>query len=218
VSEAGERVLLLVGSPKGLEKSSSARLGRFVVDRLRQYGWTSKAIHLHEAMRSEEGRDDLLGEVDRAAVILFAAPLYVDSLPAPAIRALESIAAHRATAANDRRPRFIPLLNCGFLEPSQNDMCQELLRRFAETARFDGGTGISLGGAGALTKRVRGALEQLVEAIHLELLVPDDALESTRKPLMPRWLYILGGNAMWRRTAAKNGVKERLRDRPYASG
>ena len=38
----------------------------------------------------------------------------------------------------------------------------------------------------------------------------------TRKPIMPPWLYVLGGNIMWKRWAAKNGAKERLRDRPYA--
>jgi len=215
VSDGGGRVLLLVGSPKGLEESDSARIGRTLVDRLEGRGWTSEAVHLHAAVRTEEGRRELLDAIDRASVVLFAAPLYVDSLPAPAIRALEAIAAHRRTGSVSRVPRFVTLIRCGFVEPSQNDTCQRILQRFAERAGFEWLTGVSLGGGGRIPKRVRDALDILAEALDLEILVPDEVERLTRKPLMPSWLYVVVGNFMWRRWAARNGVKDRLRDRPY---
>jgi len=215
VSDEGGRVLLLVGSPKGLEKSHSARLGRMVADRLEGRGWTSEAVHLHAAVRTEEGRQELLDAIDRASVVLFAAPLYVDSLPAPAIRALEAIAARRRAGSVSRVPRFVTLINCGFVEPSQNDTCQWILRRFAERAGFEWLAGVSLGGGGQVPKRVREAFDILAESLDLEILVPDEVERLTRKPIMPSWLYVVGGNFMWRRWAARNGAKERLRDRPY---
>lgn len=215
MSEGGPRVVLLVGSPKGLEKSASARLGGAVVSGLEERGWTSESIHLNAAVASDLGRRELVETVDRADVVLFASPLYVDSLPAPAIRALELIAANRRVGRTDRVPRFVPMINCGFVEASQNDTCLRILQRFADGAAFEWLAGISLGGGGALTQRVRKAFDLLVEAIDLELLAPVEVDRLTRKPIMPKWLYVLGGNAMWRREAAKNGVRDRLRDRPY---
>jgi len=215
VSGQGERVLLLVGSPKGLEKSSSARLGGAVVEGLENRGWTSEAIHLHAAVRTADGQRELFEAIDRASVVLFAAPLYVDSLPAPAIRAIEAIAEHRRAERVSRIPRLVALLNCGFVEPSQNDTCQQILQRFADRAGFQWLAGVSLGAGGQITKRMRQAFDMLVEAIDLEILVPDEVHRLTRKPVMPGWLYVLGGNFMWRKWAKRNGAKDRLRDRPY---
>ena len=218
MSEANERALLLVGSPKGLEKSNSARLGRLLVGELEKRGWTSEAIHLHESVRSDAGLQAMLEAIDRASVVVLASPLYVDSLPAPTIHAMERIAAHRAAAADAMRwrPRLVTLINCGFLEAHQNDTCQAILRRFAEQGRLDWAGGVSIGAGGAATKRTRRAFELLAESIHLELLIPDEVESMTRKRVMPPWLYVLGGNVMWRRWAANNGVKEKLKDRPYA--
>ena len=215
MSDASEHVLLLVGSPKGLEKSNSARLGRLVVDGLEERGWTRESIHLHAAVKSEEGQRDLFEAIDRANVVLFTAPLYVDSLPAPAIRALELIAAHRRSGDAKRVPRFVSIINCGFVEPSQNDTCQRILQRFADRTGFDWVAGVSLGGGGQIPKRVRLALGMLTEALDLKILVPGEVERLTRKPSMPGWLYVIGGNFMWKRLADKNGVKDQLRAQPY---
>ena len=210
-----DRILFLVGSPKGLEKSNSARLGRVAVDGLEERGWTSESVHLHAAVKSEKGQQELFEAIDRATVVLFAAPLYVDSLPAPAIRALELIAGHRRSGDTRRVPRFVSIVNCGFAEPSQNDTCQRILRRFADRAGFEWVAGVSLGAGARIPKRVREALKILVEALDLEILVPDEVEQLTRKPLMPGWLYVIAGNSMWKRMADEHGVKDRLRARPY---
>jgi hypothetical protein len=215
VSDASERVLLLAGSPKGLEKSNSARLGRVIVNGLEERGWTSESIHLHAAVAKEEGRRELFEAVGRADVVLFAAPLYVDSLPAPAIRALELIAAHRRARDVTRMPRFVSIITCGFVEPSQNDTCQRILQRFVGQIGFEWVAEVSLGGSGRISKRIQRAFDILIEALDLEILFPGEVEWTMRKPLMPGWLYVLGGNIGWKRLADKNGVKDRLRAQPY---
>ena len=215
MNDARESVLLLVGSPKGLERSHSARLGRLIASRLEERGWNSESIHLHAAVQAVEGRRELFEAIDRADLVLFAAPLYVDSLPAPAIRALELVAEHRRSSDVEQVPRFVSIVNCGFVEPSQNDTCQRILRRFADRAAFNWLTGVSLGGGGQIPKRIRQALEILVEALDLGILVPHEVERLTRKPWMPSWLYVIGGNVMWKRMADRNGVKDQLRARPY---
>ncbi len=217
MSTTNERILLLIGSPKGLEGSNSGRLGSRVVDGLKERGWSSESIHLHQAVRSEEAMEQLLAAIRQADVVLLAAPLYVDSLPAPVIRAFERIAAERKPEDIERVARFASILNCGFVEPQQNRTCQRMLKRFADCAGFEWVYGVSLGATGRTTKRVCRALDILVEALDLELLVSEEAGQLTDKPVLPPWLYILGGNMMWKQWADRNGVKDRLRARPYAA-
>lgn len=215
MSETNERVLLLVGSPKGLERSQSARLGRLVVEGLIERGWTSESIHLHAAVESEEGQRELLEAIGCADVVLFAAPLYLDTLPAPAIRALELVAAQRRPGDVGRPPRFVSIIQCGSIEPRQNDTCQRILQRFVDRVGFEWIGGISLGGGGRIAKHARRAFDLLIEAVDLELLVPDEVERLTRKASMASRLYVIVGNAMWRRWADRNGVKDGLRARPY---
>lgn len=216
MNDVSERALLLDGSPKGIERSNSARLGRLILDGLERNGWACESIRLHVAVESEERRRELLGAIDRANVVLFASPLYVDSIPAPAIRALELIGSHRRPGSVGTVPRFVSILICGFIEPSQNDTCQRILQRFADRTGFDWIGGVSLGGeTGRMTRRIRRAFHLLIEAIDAEILVPDEVERLTRKPVMPRWLYILRGNIMWRRRADRSGTKDRLYARPY---
>jgi hypothetical protein len=91
---AGKRALLLIGSPKP-ERSTSESLGTYLLDRLKELGWTTGALRVNSAMRSDERRDELVAALDLADVVILAFPLYVDSLPAGATRALELIAEHR---------------------------------------------------------------------------------------------------------------------------
>ena len=72
-----KRVTLLVGSPKGLERSGSAILGRVVTDGLVNLGWECHAIHLHAAVASEEAMSQLLTAIDQSDLVVLSLPLYV---------------------------------------------------------------------------------------------------------------------------------------------
>jgi len=218
MSESSGHFLLLAGSPKPIEKSGSAARGNAVIEGLEERGWTSEAVHLHTAIRSKTGTDEMVNAVDRADVIALAAPLYVDSLPAPTLRALERIAAHCREREHEHSTRFVSILVCGFVEPSQNGTCQRLLEQFAARARLEWVGSISLGGGGGNgfgARRIREALKLLVEAIDEEILLSPYVDDLIGKPTLPKWLYVFGGNAMWKKAAKANGVADRLRAKPY---
>lgn len=209
--------VVLIGSPKGLDRSSSAQLARKLTEPFDSEKWSLEWIHLYPAVNTDEGVGELCAKVDAADLVILAAPLYVDCLSAPTIRALESIAAHRGKGENERVPSFCVLLNCGFAEPLHNKTCVEICRRFAEAARFEWYGGLALGAGGNTNKRVRKALQEAGEALNGCFPISIKTQERVKKPVMPRLLYILGGNFMWRRVAKqKHGVsKEGLLARPY---
>ena len=106
---APERALLLVGSPKGLNRGSSARLGKLLFDRLAESGIETDVLHVHTLFRAGDV-EGLRKAVSRADLVVLAAPLYVDSLPAPVIWAMERLA---GVQPSESRGRFAAILNCG---------------------------------------------------------------------------------------------------------
>jgi len=210
-----ERVVLLVGSPKGLKTGSSVRLGRAVTDGLEKAGWQCDAFHLHAAVRTEQAMAALLASIETTDVVVLSTPLYVDSLPAPVIRALHRIATHRAAANGGKIPRFLSIVNCGFVEPWQNAGAQRMLQQFCSQARFESVGSLSLGATGTMSRKVGKAVELVVNALREDILVPEDAYKLAKVRAIPTFLYIVGGNYMWKRQAKANGVRDRLNAQPY---
>jgi hypothetical protein len=109
------RALLLVGSPKG-PQSTTEMLGTYLAGRLQDRGLQVQKIRIHYALRTEKGMQSLFEAVDRTDILILAFPLYVDSLPAPVIRALELIAGRRKSIPGSVGAGMIAMVNCGFPE------------------------------------------------------------------------------------------------------
>ncbi|MBU1049611.1 hypothetical protein KKG90_06240 [Candidatus Bipolaricaulota bacterium] len=217
MTKTPEHITILIGSPKGIEKSNSARLAKGITTVLESARWTSKWFHTHQVLRSDESWDALLSSMARSDVILLAAPLYVDSLPAPVIETLYRLTqAKNALHRDGPPPKMLAILNCGFVEAQQNYTAQSMVRLFCEGMPFEWSGGISIGAGGAINKRIRSALTLAADALRDDILVPDAVDALTGKPMMPPWLYVFGGNFMWKRQAKANGLDaKRLGDRPY---
>lgn len=84
------RAALLVGSPR-TKKSTSASLGGYLMDQLNARGIETETIQIYTSFKSEERTRLTLEKLDQADLIVLAFPLYVDSLPAPVIAALEKM-------------------------------------------------------------------------------------------------------------------------------
>jgi len=140
-----KRALLLVGSAKR-PHSTSESLGRYLLGQLAGRGYETEALLIHRALKSDQGRGELLAAVERADLLLLAFPLYVDTLPALVIRALEAIAEHRRGGQGSGGGRLVAIANCGFPEASHNDTALAVCRRFAAEAGFEWAGGLALGG------------------------------------------------------------------------
>jgi len=176
VNEKQAHVVVLIGSPKGVEKSGSARLAREITNGLESAQWSCEWAHTHRVLQSQDGWDAMVASMARADVML---------------------------------------LNCGFVESGHNRYAQLMLRLFCEEMGFQWAGGISLGAGGTVTKRLRAALKQVSESLRDDVLIPDAVDIATNKPIMKPWLYVLGGNFMWRRQGKANGVRDQLKAQPY---
>jgi multimeric flavodoxin WrbA len=220
------RALLLVGSPRR-EKSTSSSLGEYLLEQLRARSIQTETIYVHTALRSPEGTQAMIDAVNAVDLVALTFPLYVDSLPAPVIEALEHIAAHRQS--REARPQlFAAIANCGFPEALHNTTVLAICATFARQAGFEWAGSLSLGGgeavngqplaqAGGRTIRMRKSLEMATEALARGQAIPTAAQDLMGKPIVPHWAYRMGGKRRWNKQAKHYGAGKLLKQRPYSA-
>lgn len=219
------RALLLIGSPK-TRKSTSNSLGTYLFEQLGVQSIQTETIYLHTVLRSTEKMRALLDAVDTADLVTLAFPLYVDTLPAPVIDALERITTHRKGHARTHRQLFAAIANCGFPEAFQCNTALANCESFARGAGFTWAGGMALGAGhmldgvpltegGGMTMMMRQNLGLAAKALAQGKAIPQAARDGLAKPVIPHWLYRLSGWWRWHRQAKVNGAKKLLKRQPY---
>lgn len=218
-----KRVLLLVGSVKGL-KSNSYAMGSYILSKLSGQGLESETVMLAPAMKNAEKQQELVAKVAAAQVVILVCPLYVDSLPAPVVQFMECVLAAQRDLRNTS---FMAIVNCGFPESAQNQTALEICSHFAQQVGLTWLGGLPVGSGGAINskpmekipgylKKIRLALDLVADAVVAGGGVPAEAVTLLEKPLMANWMYVLGGHLGWHLMALQNKVWRKLRAQPYA--
>ncbi len=219
--------VLLVGSAKPEDASTSHALGEALLARLNARGIAGRTFMVQRVMRTEERIQQLLAAIDAADIVVLAFPLYVDTLPYLVTAALERIARHRQETTSGSAPLFVAIVNCGFPEVAHNALALRVCRQFARQAHFDWGGGLALGGGGALNgkspdaagaraRNIVHSLDLAADALAQGQPVPDVAVELMAQPIIPASLYMLMGDIGWVQQAWQNNVLWKLRKRPFA--
>jgi multimeric flavodoxin WrbA len=220
-----KKALLLVGSPKG-EKSTSASLGNYLLSKLRELGAEIEKAYIYRLVNREEKINELYAMVESADLIIISFPLYVDSLPAPVIKAMELLDEERARLSETKAKAFIAISNCGFPESEQIQVALDICEMFAKAAGFIWKGGIAFGGGGAIhgipLEKRGGIIRNLTKGLELaaELLnegkdLSVEALKLIADPLIPKGMYKTMGNLGWHFQARKFKARKRLKDQPY---
>ena len=233
-----QRALLIVGSPKTNERSTSSVLGSYLLNRLGS-GWETETLTLRANLNREEGEAQLLAAAERAGLILLVFPLYVDSLPFLVIKALAAMARRRRNIPQPPPQRMVAIVNSGFPEIHQNAVALAICREFAAQCGMAWAGGLALGGGGIVggqpfseEKRSRPPVGHIIRALDLTAAalaegkpVPAEAVKvmtHTPIPFLPaalwRRLYLTIGGREFERAAARNGVsKDQMLAQPYAA-
>jgi multimeric flavodoxin WrbA len=220
-----KKAVLLVGSPR-TRKSSSQALGGYLFDQLAAGQVQNETFYIHTSLYSPERMDALMEAVDAADLVTLAFPLYVDSLPAPVIAALERIAARRLGKSGNR-PRFAAIANCGFPEAAHNRTALAICEAFARQAGFEWAGALSLGAgegmvhgaplaeAGGPAIPIKNALNLAAAALLCGEAIPQSAVDLLAKPIIPGWMYRLMGVYGWKKQAKQYGVQKVMQQKPY---
>jgi multimeric flavodoxin WrbA len=222
------RAALLVGSPRG-PNSTSNSLGTYLVEKLEQKGVPYEKVYICQSLSSEAKKTALLRLVDESDLIIFAFPLYVDSLHSQVIETLELIAEHAKGKHDLDEKSVVAISNSGFPEAKQNTTALAVCRLFAKQVGFNWAGGLAMGGGemisgqplSELGGRVRGktkALEIAADALAQGDPIPEKAVALMSKLGVPRWLYLLIANRRWKRKAKKTIAVKKMYDQPFKEG
>ncbi|MGB5615248.1 MAG: hypothetical protein WBM78_00295, partial [Desulfobacterales bacterium] len=154
-------VLLIVGSPKIKHRSTSAILGEYLLGTMTSAGWKAEVLTLNRRLDRGEGQIDLCSAMDRSDLILWAFPLYINSLSYLVTKALEVIASHKKRSQVKKPQRIFVIINNGFPEYRQNALALAICRCFADQCGYSWlgalalGAGEALGGGQELTQTKR---------------------------------------------------------------
>lgn len=219
------RALLLVGSAKKEQESTSEALGSFLLNQLAAQGFAINTYYVHRALRTSERSNELLEAIAAADLFVLAFPLYVDSLPYLVTKALELIAEDRQRRTTTHSPPFVAIANCGFPEAKHNDVALAICRCFAQAAKLQWAGGLALGSggmiggnslatAGGVVNSVRQALTLAANALVQQRAIPEEAITLLAKPLIPYAMYTTMAGIGWRVQALQNHAYTKLHDQP----
>ncbi|MFN8381919.1 MAG: NAD(P)H-dependent oxidoreductase [Anaerolineales bacterium] len=218
------RALLLVGSPR-TRKSTSTALGDYLFEQMNEYGVETQTIQIYTSINSRERMQKLYDALDTADLVVLAFPLYVDSLPAPVISALEKIATHRKE--HPTQSRFAAISNCGFPEAHHTSTALAICFEFARSTSFEWMGSLALGGGQGLVGGIplkdldgraipiKNSLNMAAAALAAGEAIPEEARDLLAKPFIPNWLYRFFGGWGWKQQAKQYGTQKLLRHRPY---
>ncbi|MFX1574468.1 MAG: NAD(P)H-dependent oxidoreductase [Promethearchaeota archaeon] len=221
-----KKALLLIGSPRG-ENSTSASLGNYLISKLEEYEMLIEKGFIHRLVNREEAIQKLFRMIESADLIILTFPLYVDSLPAPIIKAMELIKEERDKSESKKSHSFIAICNSGFPEASQSMVALQICRIFANDCGFVWHGGVALGGGGAINgaplqekggmvRNVIKGLDIIAHALKDGKDIPQEAIDLFSKKFIPSALYKMFGNLGWKIQARRYGVRKKLKNKQYS--
>jgi hypothetical protein len=208
-----------------MKKSTSASLGSYLFEQLAERGIQTETVQLYTSINSPQRTSAMLAAIDGADLVVLAFPLYVDTLPAPVITALEKISEHRKS--NHAPIRFAAISNCGFPEAKHTDTALATCAEFGRQNGFSWLGSLALGGGQGLVggtplKDLDGRVNPIKKALELSAaslatgqLIPQSARDLMSKSIIPSWLYRMFGGFGWKQAAKQYGVEKQLRKQPY---
>ena len=187
------KLLIVNGSPRAPRSNSkryAALLKEYLSSGTDEYNVTEKR-HREICKR--------LGQYDG---ILFVFPLYADGLPVTLMYFLKELETYEA----EKKPAVHVLINCGFLEPEQNDTAVEMIRFFCRKNGFPFGAALCIGSGEAILETpfvpvVKRGLKKFAKAVERG----GNGLFKARMPLTKR-MFVRASSKFWEAYGAKNHV------------
>ena len=191
-----ERMLILNASPRA-PRSNSKTYAQMLA-----HAWGGPAAY--REVRSPDGFPGLFREAEQSAHLVLVFPLYTDSLPVPLVRFLKELEAHPLAA----RPVVSVAVNCGFLEPSQNDLAVEMVRLFCRRNGYPFGSVLEIAsGEAILGTPFRFLVDRACRRMARSVRRGRYDLFRVTMPL-PKWAFLRASTAYWTAYGRRFGVTQ----------
>lgn len=208
-----KKALLLAGSARHKNKSSSWLLGDFLLKSLSSNGFETNAFQLNFLINSKRWSEELISAINYYDILIFSSPVYTNSLPSFVIQVMEEIKENKKNITGNKK--IFVISNCGFPEIEQNMSSINTYRQFAKEMDFTwlGAFGFSMGSLLSrwrflnifgIFHNIKKALFLAAAAIAQDETVPVIAQELAAKPIISVKLYTFLANLGFKKAIALN--------------
>ncbi|ACA54068.1 flavodoxin [Clostridium botulinum] len=203
---------IINGSPRK-EKGTSNYLINELVSLLNN-NIKTKEYYISELMKDKDSLQDVIS----FNKIIFVSPLYADCLPSTML----DFMIYFEEFLKDKRNLNIDmycLINCGFLEGTQNTLAIDILKNYCKRIDFNWRFGVGIGGgefmAGSKNMPLNCKMKMPIYNAFLNLKRDiennDSNIDISEAILvnakMPKFIFKLAGNISWKSMAKKNNLK-----------
>lgn len=187
------KILILNGSPRAPRSNSKqyAELFAGVSRAETAYFNITRTNHLELCRKLEEVTD-----------VLFVFPLYADGIPTTLLQFLKNLEANPPQS----KPTVSVLINCGFLEPEQNNVAVEMMGLFCEQNGYALGSVLKIGsGEAILTTPFRGMVRRKLRKLAEAMETGSSQTFQVTMPL-PKWMFLKASTTYWSNYGKRNGL------------
>lgn len=198
------KIVMVCGSPRVKDSTSM-----YVLNALKEKLEDGNEIHIFQPLGPDE-IEPLIKEIPGSDILLFAFPLYIDSIPSHLLEVLTAI--EGAKPGETEKMKACLIVNNGFYDAVQNGPAIDIFWNWCDKCGIKRGCAIGLG-AGEMTKmaplgqgpcvNLGNALQQFVEDIRETC----DGKTTFVEPNFPRFLYKAAAHFGWRKLARGNGLR-----------
>lgn len=213
------KIALINGSPKE-SGSLSGQILQDLRERLLAHSRQTDGsacdtdISIYQCNKPQINQQDLW-QIATCDALVFAFPLYVDSIPSHLLRCLSQMEEYLRPLSTGKEMRVYALANCGFYEGVQNKLALNMMQNWCARTGLIWGHGLGIGGGGMqasilgipdnhpMKRGLAGALNNMTRHI----LSGSSADHAFIDPAIPRFAYQIGGAVGWRQQIKANGLK-----------
>ena len=187
------RMMILNGSPRA-SKSNSREFAQLLK---RSYPGATLEYNL-----ASQNHRDICSALESCSNLVFVFPLYVDCLPCCMLDFLSCL--EKSPLAH--KPTVHLIVNCGFLEPRQNEVAIDMLKLFCRKNGFPFGSSLSIGsGEAILDSPFRFLADGKIRRFARSIAEQNYQTFRVTMPLT-RGMFVRAAEGYWVNYGKRNGV------------
>lgn len=188
-----EKILILNGSPRAPRSNSKeyAQIFASLCPLETEYCNITRSNHL-----------DLCHKLEEYSQVLFVFPLYADGVPVTLLRFLNTLEDNLP----QNRPVVSVLINCGFLEPEQNDVAVKIMRLYCKKTGLPFGSVLEIGsGEAILSTPFRFFVRRKMKKLVASMVKQNNRSWKVTMPIS-KGMFLKASTAYWENYGKKNGL------------
>lgn len=187
------KVIIINGSPRAPRSNS------------KEYGEIFSSYYKGQADTfniTKKNHKEICSKIEDYTDILLVFPLYADGLPVTMLNFLKVLEENPPK----NKPKVNVIVNCGFIEPEQNNVCIDMVKLFCKQNTYEFNSVLSIGGGEAILGTtfkifVKWKIKKIAKAIY------NNTSENLRVTMpISKNMYLKASTNYWINYGKRNGI------------